>query len=499
MINNIINDFKIGKINIYQAVSEIDQYRNESKRKSEGVVYTPKYIADSIIEGINYNINETLLEPSVGHGIFIFSLIEYVEEKFNLNKKELKEWFESKIYGIDINEENIKDLKLLLVAYFDNKDINISTDNFIVGDGLFTNILDSYDCIIGNPPYIRTKNLETSYLKKLRENYNSMEKGNVDIYYAFIEHAWKNAKKSSYIVPNSYIYNKSAKSLREIVLNDIVSVIDFKNTLIFDNASTYTSIFNINKNQKNDKILYKNKLEEDFQKIDKEKLNNNQWIFNDFNQGENKIENYCKIKSGIATLKDKIYIIENPIEIEYMDKKYIKHTYNKKEYLIEKELTVDFYKITKLNKEYRIIYPYDDKLNIIKEENLNNNYPFAYKFLKECRVDLDARDKGKVDKYESWYAYGRKQGLSNNNKNYYLLIPLMISKGFKCKTLIEPQHFLFASGFVLEFEKENDLNLIKDILESDKFYNFIKQQGKPWAGKKEYFSFTTTLLKTFKF
>mgnify|MGYP000333094992 CR=1 FL=1 len=47
--------------------------------------------------------------------------------------------------------------------YFDNKDINISTDNFIVGDGLFTNILDSYDCIIGNPPYIRTKNLETSY------------------------------------------------------------------------------------------------------------------------------------------------------------------------------------------------------------------------------------------------------------------------------------------------------------------------------------------------
>ena len=75
----------------------------------------------------------------------------------------------------------------------------------------------------------------------------------------------------------------------------------------------------------------------------------------------------------------------------------------------------------------------------------------------------------------------------------------MISKGFKCKTLIEPQHFLFASGFVLEFEKENDLNLIKDILESDKFYNFIKQQGKPWAGKKEYFSFTTTLLKTFKF
>lgn len=499
MITNIINNFKEGHINIYQAVFEIDQYRNESKRKSEGVVYTPKYIADCIINSIDYDIKETLLEPSVGHGIFIFSLIEYVEKKFNLNKKELKEWFESKIYGIDINKENIKDLKLLLFAYFDNKGINISTDNFIVGDGLFTNMLDSYDCIIGNPPYIRTKNLEESYLKKLRENYISMKKGNVDIYYAFMEYAYKNAKKSSYIVPNSYIYNKSAKYLREIISNDIVSVIDFKNTLIFDNASTYTSIFNINKNQKNDKILYKNKLEENFQKIDKEKLDNNQWIFNDSNQGENKLENYCKIKSGIATLKDKVYIIENPIEVECMGKKYIKHTYNKKEYLIEKELTVDFYKITKLNKEYRIIYPYDDKLNIIKEEDLDIGYPMTYKFLKECRIDLDTRDKGKVDKYESWYAYGRKQGLLNNNKSYYLLIPLMISKGFKCKTLINPQHFLFASGFVLEFEKKDDLSLIKDILESDKFYNFVKQQGKPWAGKKEYFSFTTTLLKTFKF
>ena len=498
-LENIINEFNLDKIDIYKALFKLDKYRNEEKRKTDGVVYTPKYIADYIVKEINYNISETLLEPSVGHGLFIFSLIEYVEKKFKLTPNELKNWFESKIYGIDIIKGNIEDLKILLKIYFKKKNININTDNFIIADTLFYKFNKKIDVIIGNPPYIRTKNLEENYLKKLRDNYKSMEKGNVDIYYAFIEHAINNATKVSYIVPNSYIYNKSAKALRELLLPDLVSVIDFKNTLIFENASTYTSIFFMNKNLRNNYVYYKNELNKDSQKINKNNLNSEQWLFVDSNIGQNTLMSFCNIKSGVATLKDKIFIIENVKEIVKNNKVYIEHTYLDKKYLIEKEMTVDYFKITKLNKNYRIIYPYTESVLILKEEIIQKKYPYTYQFLKEVRIDLDKRDKGKVDKYESWYAYGRKQGLSKNDKPYYLLIPLMISKGFKCKELKKPEHFLFSSGFVLEFKNKEKLNEIKNIIESDKFYNFVKEQGKPWAGKKEYFSFTSTLLKKFRF
>lgn len=498
MFKKIINKFENNEIDIYQAVLEIDKYQNQEDRKSSGIVYTPKYIADFIIKNINYNLEETILEPSVGHGIFIFSLIEHVENKFKLNPNQLKNWFENKVFGIDINKKNIEDLKILLNAYFYKKGVSIITDNFIVGDGLF-DISKTYDCIIGNPPYIRTKNLEKEYLEKLRKNYKSMESGNVDIYYAFIEHAHKNSKKSSYIVPNSYIYNKSATSLRNIILNDMVSIIDFKNTLIFENANTYTSIFYMNKEENSENILYKNKIEDNYIEVDKTSIKAEHWLFNDCNIGENKIEDFCRIKSGIATLKDKVYIIENPLPKKINNTEYVEHSYLNKKYLIEKEFLLDFYKITKLNKNYKIIYPYNKNNKIIEEDYIELNYPSAYEFLKECRVDLEQRDKGKVDKYESWYAYGRKQGLSVNNNSNYLLIPLMISKGFKCKVLDNPNIFLFSSGFVLEFDSDKDLIKIKDIIESDKFYNYVKEQGKPWAGKKEYFSFTSTLLKRFNF
>ena len=377
--------------------------------------------------------------------------------------------------------------------------MNISTKNFIIGDTLFYDFNKTFDCIIGNPPYIRTKNLNENYLKKLKSNYISTEKGNVDIYYAFIELSNKIATKASFIVPNSYITNKSAKTLRSLIKNNIVSIIDFKNKLIFKNVSTYTSIFIINKNVRNENILYKNSIKEKFIEKSRKKINNDHWIFKNENSGENTIENFATIKSGIATLKDKIYIIENPKQEILNNTTYYKHKYLGKEYLIEKDIAIDFYKITKSNKKYKIIFPYTEDLNILKEENLKENFPKAYDFFINCQFDLNQRDKGKVDKYESWYAYGRKQGLSKNDKKYYLLVPLMISRGFKCKTLTNPTNFLFSSGFILEFNEIEDLNEIQKVIESEYFFNFVKNYGKPWAGKKEYFSFTTTLLKSFKF
>ena len=48
---------------------------------------------------------------------------------------------------------------------------------------------------------------------------------------------------------------------------------------------------------------------------------------------------------------------------------------------------------------------------IIDEDLIKTKYPGCYEYLVSRKSDLLSRDKGKVSKYDAWYAYGRRQGL----------------------------------------------------------------------------------------
>jgi hypothetical protein len=497
---DILNSYKQGQISLEEAIKNLDLANTTNDKKTEGVIYTPKYIADHIVSGLGYNPEKTIIEPSVGHGVFVFSLIEYVEKAFELKGSDLKEWFESKVFCFDVNVQNIADLKNLLTIYFEKKDIlNVSYDNLQVSDTLFFNFEHGFDFAFGNPPYIRTKNLEESYLEKLRSKYKSCETGNVDIYYAFMELMSKISDISSFIVPNSYIYNKSAKALRKELKPTIESIIDFKSKLIFDNARTYTSIYKTNKLIDTSKVKYKEDLTKKEISVNKESLEDNHWFFSELDsnkEGKSSIVNLYSCYGSIATLKDKIYLIESPREEKIGEQEYYIQRYNDVDYKIEKELCVDFYKITKMNKSFKIIYPYkDDK--ILPEEELKSKFPFAYEYFLSMRPELDQRDKGKVDKYESWYAYGRKQGLNKKKEKCFLFLPLMATQEYVCHKILKEDEFMISSGFVLGFKTEEEADKIKQILESGEFFDYIKLKGKPWAGKNPYYSFSKTHLKDF--
>ena len=84
-MNRIIEDYKNNKITLEKTILKLDLANKTNNKKNEGVIYTPRYIADYIVSGLDYDIDKTILEPSVGHGIFIFSLIEFVKKKFKLD------------------------------------------------------------------------------------------------------------------------------------------------------------------------------------------------------------------------------------------------------------------------------------------------------------------------------------------------------------------------------------------------------------------------------
>jgi len=163
---------------------------DKNKVKTEGVIYTPRYIAAKMVSFCKPTVNMSIIEPSCGHGIFLFALLDYIRHNNNLAGIPLLAWFTTQVVGIELSSSVVLELKELLSAYFKkhfNLDVAGSTfKNILCQDSLEFNAR-KFDLCIGNPPYVRTHNLESAYLLNLRSQYKSCEKGSIDLYFAFIE------------------------------------------------------------------------------------------------------------------------------------------------------------------------------------------------------------------------------------------------------------------------------------------------------------------------
>jgi hypothetical protein len=123
------------------------------------------------------------------------------------------------------------------------------------------------------------------------------------------------------------------------------------------------------------------------------------------------------ISTGIATLKDALYFIDSTTrEGDY----YVK-SYKGKKFYVEERLTREIIKVSDFKTQNeleentrRIIFPYKvgEQPLVINEQELAEEFPKAYEYLRAIKDELRSRDKGKKS-YAAWYAYGRTQGLNN--------------------------------------------------------------------------------------
>jgi adenine-specific DNA-methyltransferase len=406
---------------MYNNIEEIINYsqsfnqKDKNLIKSDGVVFTTKVVCDEIIRLLSPNINDVICEPSVGRGVFIFSLLEYF--KINNNSTiDIIDFVENRLYCYDINSKFINDLKEMIISYFKflGYDGLLNLNNIKCDDFLKQDI--RYDIVIGNPPYVRIQNLDKKYLDDLKGNLKSMTLGNVDLYYAFLEKSIKCANKTGFIIPNSFIKTKSGKFLRELIIDNVNYIYDFENDKVWSGISTYTCIV-ICESSYSDTIIYETKLD----KINKFKsdLNDNKWLFKDMEIGINKLSDLINYQQGgIATIKDNIFKIDS-IDDFYCYKN------NEK---IEKGICKKVIKATKIKKFTNhswIIYPYDDNGQVLSEEFISINYPFAYSYLIDNKDSLNTRDKGKTSNYDAWYSYGRRQGLLKKKVGRRIILPIV--------------------------------------------------------------------------
>ena len=478
-----------------------------SERKDKGVVYTPVSIAEYIVENTIENRKfPKICDPSCGCGVF---LIESAKQIAKLSGISYKECFEKYVFGVDIDSDAIRRAEILcsLFLLLNNEDDNLKF-NFYCGDMLsketfkkLKSLVGSFDCVIGNPPYVRNRNIPEK-TKQYFSYWETTKAGNVDLYIPFFEIGIGLLNESGtlgFITPNTYVQSINGRSLRNFLKcnNYNLKILDFRDSQIFEKVTSYTCITIVNKSAMDGLIKYSRILNAD--QINKHIAtcylmssfdNNSPWRMCDTVTDENikKIENAgiplsnWKIRNGIATLKNDLFIFSPTGE----DSLCFRRNYKGKEYLIEKNCCIKIAKPNTIKNEVELeektefaIYPYvinDGKINVINENLFKKEYPNAYAFLYDNKAELESRDKGKGT-YPVWYAYGRTQGL--NNQGYKLLIPYMSGEAVAVLSL-DPE-LLFYCGYAIISNSIEELKLLRLFLKSKVFWYYMCKTSKPYS------------------
>lgn len=197
----------------FARLSRIVEMAN-SERDNTAAYYTRQDICFGIVNNLpdakNYS-NLSILEPSIGVGNFLPSLIEKYSTVPNVS-----------IDVVDINPSSLELLEEMLkhISIPDNFNIR-----FIEGDFLLLDFDKRYDIVIGNPPYMKlTKD------KALASQYkaNAVNKDTNNIFAFFVEKALALGDCVSLIVPKSIINAPEFNKTREVMNTYSIShLIDF--------------------------------------------------------------------------------------------------------------------------------------------------------------------------------------------------------------------------------------------------------------------------------
>jgi len=241
-----------------------DFLADEDGKKKKGVVYTPPYLVQFLIDRCmslnNPKEQFKVLDPACGSGIFLVGafkrIIQWWRVRNNWAKPtkddidELKELLKENIYGCDLEEEAVTltsfSLGLALLDALSPKEIwkNVHFDklidqNLFYGD--FFKILhekklsENFDLIIGNPPFEErfTKWADIVNDKSKNENTERPEVPQKQIALLFLEQSFKLLKKggnSCLILPSGpVLYNTKVQSFRKYLLeeNYFKAIFDF--------------------------------------------------------------------------------------------------------------------------------------------------------------------------------------------------------------------------------------------------------------------------------
>lgn len=509
-----------------ESVIEFFEILLEPNTKDEnGIVFTPRYIADHIVESVfadvgKWSDNQTVIDPCCGSGIFLVAAAEYIHQRFSIPMDDV---ISNNIYGLEIDRNNVHHCRLimtLLSAYHGGHISNeVLSENIVCCDSLKENWnsllgIPSCDYVIGNPPYVNPHSMNKETVEYLKRTFKTTRSGGFNIYYAFIERSYEHLADNGvlgFIIPNNFLSIKAATDLRQFLQEKkcVKSILDFGTNMVFQPIRTYNCILVLSK-QERESIHYRVMEKSDnipndlasvsFSTMKIQALDKSGWKLVDGETQKNisAIESQSVpigsfIRTGIATLRDNVYLVDHD------DKGYYKMIDGAR-FPIEEGAVKPIYKIPELKGQVDvndiaryIIFPYcvnELGYSVIAEEQLRSLYPMTYRYLRHQRAVLGARDRGKVA-VSPWYAYGRTQGLTKYGRK--LLFPTFSDHPrFVC---VDDTSALFCNGYAVFENDYFDLDVLCKILNSSVMDYYIRHTS--YAIEGDYYCYQKKYIERF--
>ena len=490
-----------------------------------GAVYTPKKVRGIILQRVlgDKSIEELrrihIADISCGCGGFLMDAARWIHEKTG---KTYADIYKDNIWGIDIQDYSIDRTKILLslLALSEGEDadfefnlLNRDTLDFECGD--WDDQYSGFDIIVGNPPYVCSRNLSDETHEKLKK-YDVCSSGQPDLYIPFFKIAVEmlnNKGRLGYITMNTFLRSVNGRAIRNYFScnKHSISIIDFRGYQIFESKNTYTCLFFLDKQIKSDAIRYaideQGSLADDIQytSIAYADLDDNKgWTLNKYKSATAiesigvQIKDYCASRHGIATLSNDTYIFHPIAE----DKRYYYIESEGKRYPIEKGICRNIVNPNKLNSAdtfdlllEKVIFPYrveGTRASVFEPDEMNRCFPKALAYLKARKDVLLKRDKGNTGAYPQWYAFGRTQSLVM--PRFKLFFPKFANRPLRCVIHDAPELLLY-NGLAFVSPDDRRLRILKAIIESELFWEYIQANGKPYASG--YYSLSGVDIKHF--
>ncbi|OGD57394.1 MAG: hypothetical protein A3J48_04140 [Candidatus Doudnabacteria bacterium RIFCSPHIGHO2_02_FULL_46_11] len=225
-----------------------------SKRKKQGIYYTPSYIVEYIVQNtLGKLLKETpgladrekikILDPACGSGSFLIKAFELMDENLRKDRPEqaLRKCriLTENIYGVDLDEQAIEiaRLNLLMKALVPNQKLPMLTEHMKVGNSLiddpkidkkafnwqeefedvFKQKNSGFDVIIENPPWGADIDKFTKYFER---KYPNSTKNYKDIYKIFIDRSIGLLRSGGYlglIVPSTFLYQPRYEDIKDLI------------------------------------------------------------------------------------------------------------------------------------------------------------------------------------------------------------------------------------------------------------------------------------------
>lgn len=284
-------------------IDNVDFDKTKSKRKKDGVFYTPEYITRYIVQNTlgklcddrkkeleileieapkdsrkptkkeqttkenlehyrNWLLQLKILDPACGSGAFLNQALEYlISEHKSLQENlavmgDITAYYEIEtsilehnLYGVDINEDavEIAKLSLWLRTASKGRELTKLADKIVCANSLLEMPFEegSFDVVIGNPPYVRQESIKEQ--KEALSQIYKVANGTADLYVYFYELGIKMLKPNGlkgFICSNKFFRAKYGENLREYILENmtIESIADFNGVKVFEDATVDSAI-----------------------------------------------------------------------------------------------------------------------------------------------------------------------------------------------------------------------------------------------------------------